>query len=100
MKTIKAIIVDDEPIARRNLEALLKNDPEIEIIGVCAGGIEAAKLIRKSAPDLLFLDVQMPEVDGFSVLKRINPASIQAIIFVTAFDQYALHAFEAHALDY
>jgi two-component system LytT family response regulator len=100
MKTIKAIIVDDEPIARRNLQALLEEDPEIEVVAVCASGNEAVKLIRKVPPDLLFLDVQMPEIDGFTVLKKINITSIPAIVFVTAYDQYALRAFEAHALDY
>jgi len=100
MKTIKTIIVDDEPIARRNVQALLKVDPEIEVIALCASGAEAVKVIRKTPPDLLFLDVQMPEIDGFAVLKRINVASIPAIVFVTAHDQYALKAFEAHALDY
>lgn len=100
MKTIKAIIVDDEPIARRNLQALLKADPEIEVIAVCASGAEAVKTIRRTSPDLLFLDVQMPEIDGFAVLKKINVTSIPAIVFVTAHDQFALKAFEAHALDY
>jgi two-component system, LytTR family, response regulator len=100
MKRIKTIIVDDEPIARRNLQALLKDDAEIEVIAVCASGAEAVKSIRKTPPDLLFLDVQMPEVDGFAVLKRINVATVSAIVFVTAHDQYALKAFESHALDY
>jgi two-component system LytT family response regulator len=100
MKRIKVIVVDDEPIARRNLEALLRGDPDVEIIGLCAGGAEAVKLIRKTAPDLLFLDIQMPEIDGFAVLKRIGATTIPAIVFVTAHDQYALSAFEAQALDY
>jgi two-component system, LytTR family, response regulator len=100
MKPIKVIIVDDEPIARRNLEALLKEDPEIEIVGECASGADAVKLIRKAPPDLLFLDVQMPEIDGFGVLKKIGATGIPAIVFVTAHDQYALSAFEAQALDY
>jgi two-component system, LytTR family, response regulator len=100
MKTIKTLIVDDEPIARRNLQALLKEDPEIEVIGVCGGGGEAVKFIRQTSPDLLFLDVQMPEIDGFAVLKKIDVTNIPAIVFVTAHDQYALKAFELHALDY
>jgi two-component system LytT family response regulator len=99
-QTIRTIIVDDEPIARRNLQALLQDDPRIQLIGQCTGGAEAVKLIRKSPPDLLFLDIQMPEIDGFAVLKKINTAVIPAIVFVTAYDQYALKAFEAHALDY
>ena len=100
MKTIKAIIVDDEPIARQNLQALLKTDPEIEVIAVCNGGADAVKWIRKTPPDLLFLDIQMPEIDGFAVLRKINVSNIPAIVFVTAHDEYALAAFEAHALDY
>jgi two-component system LytT family response regulator len=100
MKMIKAIIVDDEPIARRNLEALLKDDPDIEVVGLCSTGADAVKLIRKNPPDLLFLDIQMPETDGFAVLKKINASCIPAIVFVTAYDQYALKAFETHALDY
>jgi two-component system LytT family response regulator len=100
MKPIRAMIVDDEPIAQRNLQALLKADPDIEVIAVCAGGGEAVRLIRKTPPDLLFLDVQMPEIDGFAVLKKIDTTSIPAIVFVTAYDQYALKAFESHALDY
>jgi two-component system LytT family response regulator len=99
-KKIRTIIVDDEPIARRNLWALLKGDPEIEIIGQSGSGTQAVKLIKETLPDLLFLDVQMPEVDGFEVLKRIKPERLPAIIFVTAYDQYALKAFEVHALDY
>ena len=100
MKPIKAIIVDDEALARKNLEALLRDDPDIEIISQCGSGAEAVKLIRKTPPDLLFLDVQMPEIDGFAVLRKITPLSIPAIVFVTAHDQYALRAFDAHALDY
>lgn len=100
MKTIKAIVVDDEPIARRNLQALLENDPDIAVIGQCGSGAEAVRLIRKTPPDLLFLDVQMPEMDGFAVLKKIGRDHIPAIIFVTAHDQYAIKAFDAHALDY
>jgi two-component system, LytTR family, response regulator len=76
-------------MARRNLQALLRDDQEIEIIGECSSGAEAVKLIRKAEPDLLFLDVQMPEIDGFGVLKRINTHRISAIVFVTAYDQYA-----------
>lgn len=100
MKAIKAIIVDDEPIARRNLQVLLEEDPDVEVTAQCASGAEAVKLIRKSPPDLLFLDVQMPEMDGFAVLRKINRGGIPAIIFVTAHDQYAIKAFDAHALDY
>jgi len=97
---IKALIVDDEPIARRNLRALLRGYPEVELIGECGSGAEAVRLIRAGPPDLLFLDVQMPEMNGFDVLKQIDLGIIPAVIFVTAYDQYALKAFDVQALDY
>ena len=97
---IKTIIVDDEPLARRNLRVLLERDPQIEILEECRNGREAVKAINTLSPDLIFLDIQMPEMDGFDVLARVGPQHIQAIIFVTAFDQYALKAFDVHALDY
>src|SRR5215510_2584460 len=97
---IKTLIVDDEPLARRNLRVLLEKDPQIEIVDECRNGREAVKAINALSPDLIFLDIQMPEFDGFDVLARVGPERIQAIIFVTAFDQYALKAFEVHALDY
>jgi len=100
MKSIKTIIVDDEALALKNLEALLREDPDIELIGECTSAADAVKLIKRTPPDLLFLDVQMPEIDGFGVLKKITAVSIPAIVFVTAHDQYALKAFDAHALDY
>lgn len=97
---IKTLIVDDEPLARRNLRVLLEKDPQIEIVDECRNGREAVKAINTLSPDLIFLDIQMPEMDGFDVLARTGPEHIQAIIFVTAFDQYALKAFDVHALDY
>ena len=97
---IKTLIVDDEPLARRNLRVLLERDPQIEIVEECRNGREAVKAINTLSPDLIFLDIQMPEMDGFDVLARVGPEHIQAIIFVTAFDQYALKAFDVHALDY
>jgi two-component system LytT family response regulator len=97
---IKTIIVDDEPLARRNLRVLLERDPQIEILDECRNGREAVKAINTLSPDLIFLDIQMPEMDGFDVLAHVGPEHIQAIIFVTAFDQYALKAFDVHALDY
>jgi len=97
---IRTLIVDDEPLARRNLRLLLEKDPQIEIVEECRNGREAVKAINALSPDLIFLDIQMPELDGFDVLARVGPERIQAIIFVTAFDQYALKAFEVHALDY
>src|SRR5688572_8835260 len=97
---IRTLIVDDEPLARRNLRVLLEKDPQIEIVDECRNGREAVKAINSLSPDLIFLDIQMPELDGFDVVARVGPEQIQAIIFVTAFDQYALKAFEVHALDY
>jgi two-component system LytT family response regulator len=97
---IKTLIVDDEPLARRNLRLLLEKDPQIEILDECRNGREAVKAINALSPDLIFLDIQMPEMDGFDVLAHAGPDHIQAIIFVTAFDQYALKAFDVHALDY
>ncbi|HEX5875446.1 MAG TPA: LytTR family DNA-binding domain-containing protein [Pyrinomonadaceae bacterium] len=97
---IKTLIIDDEPLARRNLRLLLEKDPQIEILEECRNGREAVKAINTLSPDLIFLDIQMPEMDGFDVLARVGPEQIQAIIFVTAFDQYALKAFDVHALDY
>ena len=97
---IKTLIVDDEPLARRNLRLLLEKDPQIEILDECRNGREAVKAINSLSPDLIFLDIQMPEMDGFDVLAHAGPDHIQAIIFVTAFDQYALKAFDVHALDY
>lgn len=97
---IRTVIVDDEPLARRNLRLLLEKDPQIEIVEECGNGREAVQAIHALSPDLIFLDIQMPEMDGFDVVERVGPEQIQAIIFVTAFDQYALKAFDVHALDY
>lgn len=97
---IRALIVDDEPLARSNIAVLLRMDPEIGIVGECGSGTEAIGEIRIAKPDLLFLDVQMPECDGFDVLELLGKDLPTAIVFVTAYDQYALRAFEAGALDY
>src|SRR5215831_7418080 len=97
---IRALIVDDEPIARGNLRALLRGYPDVDLVGECGSGAQAVRLIQADPPDLLFLDVQMPEVSGFDVLKQIDLSRIPAVIFVTAYDQYALQAFEVQALDY
>jgi two-component system LytT family response regulator len=98
--SIRTLIVDDEPLARSNLTVLLRADREITIVGECGSGREAFTAIRSAEPDLLFLDVQMPEVDGFDVLEMLGGDLPPAIVFVTAYDQYALRAFEAGALDY
>ena len=97
---IKTIIADDEPLAREKIRNLLEQDPDIELIGECADGIETVTAIRNQQPDLVFLDVQMPELDGFGVLKALRHSNMPTLIFVTAYDQYALRAFEVHALDY
>jgi two-component system LytT family response regulator len=97
---IRTLIVDDEPLARSNLAVLLRADPEIGVVGECSSGEEALGEIRVANPDLLFLDVQMPECDGFDVLELLGRNLPPAIVFVTAYDQYALRAFEAGALDY
>ena len=97
---IRVLVVDDEELARRNLTLLLRRDPDIESIAECSSGPDAIEQIRKSKPDLLFLDVQMPECDGFDVLELLGGELPAAIVFVTAYDEYALRAFEAGALDY
>src|SRR5436309_13384624 len=99
-RKISTLIVDDEPLARRNIALLLRRHPEIEIVGECGSGTEALAAIHQLGPDLLFLDVQMPERDGFDVVEMLGKQLPAAIIFVTAYDQYALRAFEAGALDY
>lgn len=97
---IRTIIVDDEPLARSNLSVLLRLDSEIEIVAECGSGAEALTEIRTAKTDLVFLDVQMPECDGFDVLELLGQRLPSAIVFVTAYDQYALRAFDAGALDY
>jgi two-component system, LytTR family, response regulator len=99
-RTIRTLVVDDEPLARTNLILLLRRDEEIEIIGECGSGAEAVDTIRTARPDLVFLDVQMPECDGFDVVEMLGGEAPPALIFVTAYDRYALKAFEAGALDY
>jgi two-component system, LytTR family, response regulator len=97
---IRALIVDDEPLARTNLRILLLRHPHIEIVGEPGSGLEALEATRRAKPDLVFLDVQMPECDGFDVLEMLGGDVPPAVIFVTAYDHYALKAFEAGALDY
>lgn len=100
MKRIRTLIVDDEVLAREGLRLLAQSDPQIEIIGECANGREAIQALRNESPDLLFLDVQMPEINGFETLAQARVERLPTIIFVTAYDDYALQAFEAQALDY
>lgn len=97
---LRVLVVDDEPLARRNLTALLKPDTAIASVTECGSGLDAITIIRKSQPDLVFLDVQMPECDGFDVLEQLGSDFLSTIIFVTAHNEYALRAFEAGALDY
>jgi two-component system, LytTR family, response regulator len=97
---IRTLIVDDQLLARELLRRMLKDEPDVEIVGMPASGPAAVEAINTLAPDLVFLDVQMPELDGFGVLAQINRARMPVIIFVTANDDFALRAFEVHALDY
>src|SRR5271170_5661844 len=97
---IRAVIVDDELLARSNLRILLRLHPEIEIVCECGSGLEGLAEIRNLKPDLVFLDVEMPECDGFDVLEMLGGDLPPAVVFVTAYDKYALRAFEAGALDY
>lgn len=98
--SIRAIVVDDESLARRGLALRLEQYPDIEIIAQCCDGVEALAKVSELQPDLLFLDIQMPGMTGFDVVAHLQPEQMPAIVFVTAFDQYALQAFDVHALDY
>jgi two-component system LytT family response regulator len=98
MKTLRAIIADDEELARRILREYLSGEPDIEIVEECPNGFEAVKAVNDHQPDILFLDVQMPKLDGFEVLELVE--STVAVVFVTAYDQYAMKAFDAAAVDY
>jgi len=99
-RTLRVLIVDDEPLARMRLEDLLKHEPAVEIVGTAENGIDAVDAIRALKPDLVFLDVQMPGRTGLDVVREIGPSNMPATIFVTAFDQYALQAFDVAAADY
>src|SRR5271170_373213 len=98
IKPVRAVIVDDEDLARQFLAEYLAEETGVEVVAQCANGFEAVKAITELKPDLVFLDVQMPKLDGFEVLELIDPEV--AVIFVTAYDQYAMRAFDAHAVDY
>jgi two-component system, LytTR family, response regulator len=98
--TLRALVVDDEPLARKALLRLLKNEPDINVIGQCSDGEAAVEAIRRINPDLVFLDVQMPEMDGFQVVDSVGAERMPVTIFVTAYDKYALEAFDANAVDY
>ena len=96
----RVLIVDDEPLARERIREMLKDDRELEIIGEARNGTEAVEFISTHAPDLVFLDVQMPDMDGFDVLHSLRVERMPVIIFVTAYDQHAMRAFDVHAVDY
>jgi two-component system LytT family response regulator len=100
MDPIRTLIVDDEPLARKGVRIVLEKDPEIRILGEAGDGIEALERIKAERPDLVFLDVQMPEMNGFEVLESLSLEELPLVVFVTAYDQYALNAFQVHALDY
>jgi two-component system LytT family response regulator len=99
-KKIRALIVDDESLARRGIRRLLQSAPDFEIVGEAVNGQDAVAAVEKQQPDLVFLDIQMPLLDGFSVIEKIGAANLPEIVFVTAFDEHAIHAFEINALDY
>jgi two-component system, LytTR family, response regulator len=100
MKKIRTLIVDDEPLARRGIRRLLSSDADIEIVGECGDGLAAIEAMKEKRPDLLLLDVQIPEKNGFEVLESLNGDRMPAVIFITAYDHYAIRAFDVHALDY
>src|SRR5207244_7735985 len=97
---IKAVIVDDEALARDAIRLRLEHEPDIQVVGEAADGGSAVELLRTIQPDLVFLDVQMPIMDGFEVIERVSSDHLPIVVFVTAYDRYALKAFETHALDY
>jgi two-component system, LytTR family, response regulator len=97
---VRALIVDDEPLARQRVRLLLDEEPDVEVIAESGDGFQAVDQIEATRPDLVFLDVQMPEMDGFEVLRRVSPGLLPVVIFTTAYDQHALRAFEVNALDY
>jgi two-component system LytT family response regulator len=98
--TIRALLIDDEPRARKGIRARLVDYPNIHVVGECSSGREAVASINALTPDLLFLDIQMPELNGFDVLRHVVVSPMPVVIFVTAYDQYAIKAFEYHAFDY
>jgi two-component system LytT family response regulator len=100
MKPLRAIVVDDEKLARRGLALRLANNPQVDVIAECANGQEALQVIGSESPDLVFLDIQMPGMDGFDVVCELQADAMPLVIFVTAFDRYAIDAFKIHAVDY
>src|SRR5436305_6926516 len=97
---LRAIIADDEPLARERVRSLLAGESNVEIVAECANGAQTLKATQEHQPDLLFLDVQMPRLNGFEVIEALDPAQIPVVIFTTAHDEHAIRAFEVNALDY
>ena len=97
---IRVVVADDEPLARNRIRRLLSSENDVEVVAECKNGREAVDALDQHQPDLLFLDVEMPELDGFGVMEEIGAEQMPVVIFITAYDQYAVHAFETHALDY
>lgn len=97
---IRTVIIDDETLARDRVKRFLRDESDIEIIGECGNGSDAVKAIKEQKPDLVFLDIQMPEKNGFEVIRSLGAKDLPVVVFVTAYDQYALQAFDVHALDY
>ncbi len=100
MEQMRTLIIDDEPLARKGIRQLLEGDPEVQILGECVDGLESVEQIKALRPDVIFLDIQMPEMDGFAVLDALSAEELPIVVFVTAYDQHALRAFQVHALDY
>ena len=100
MNQIRTVIADDQPMARERLTALLSEEPDVELVAACASGTEAVNAIQRHRPDLVFLDMQMPELDGFGVIAAVGPERMPSVVFVTAYDEFALRAFDVHAVDY
>jgi two-component system LytT family response regulator len=99
-KPIRALIVEDEPLARERLKMYLADEPDVEVVGECADGREAVSAIRSLDPDIVFLDIQLPELDGFGVVEEVGAERMPVVVFVTAYDQHAMRAFDVYALDY
>src|SRR4051812_11926751 len=97
---IRVLIVDDEPLARKRIRRFLIDEPDISVIDECGSGREAIQVIEEKSPDLLFLDIQMPGIGGFEMLQSVSAERMPFVVFITAYDQHALKAFEVHALDY
>jgi two-component system LytT family response regulator len=97
---IRTMVIDDEPLARERIVGLLQQEQDIELVGECADGAQAVSAIQQQSPDLVFLDVQMRACDGFNIIQQVGPDRMPAVVFVTAYDEYALRAFEVHAIDY